>query len=181
MKTWTRDDKSGWGDGPWQSEPDKGQWVDPDTGLDCLIVRNYHGALCGYVGVPEHHPLFGCCMSVPREHGITAHEYITFAGPCLMAETEEAQAQTICHTGDDVANQTVWWIGFDCSHHNDYSPRMKANLAHAGDDALLALLSIFETEGVHRASHYRDWKYVQDEVTALAGQLNQLTQCERRA
>lgn len=52
-------DKKAWGHGPWQDEPDKISWVDEATGLDCLIVRNHGGALCGYVGVPETHPLFG--------------------------------------------------------------------------------------------------------------------------
>ncbi len=32
-------DKTGWGEGPWQSEPDKRQWQDEATGLPCLIVR----------------------------------------------------------------------------------------------------------------------------------------------
>lgn len=52
-------DKTGWGDGPWQSEPDKLQWQDEATGLPCLIVRGPVGALCGYVGVPTEHPAHG--------------------------------------------------------------------------------------------------------------------------
>ena len=51
-------DKSGWEQGAWQDEPDKVQWIDEETGLDCLIVRNPGGALCGYVGVAEGHSLF---------------------------------------------------------------------------------------------------------------------------
>lgn len=45
--------------GPWQDEPDKAQWVDEATNLDCLMVRNPMGALCGYVGVPREHPWYG--------------------------------------------------------------------------------------------------------------------------
>lgn len=52
-------DKSEWGPGPWQSEPDKRQWQDETTGLPCLIVRGPVGALCGYVGVPPDHPAYG--------------------------------------------------------------------------------------------------------------------------
>src|SRR4051812_13771303 len=52
-------DKTGWGDGPWQSEPDKRQWHDEATGLACLIVRGPMGALCGYVGLPPGHPWHG--------------------------------------------------------------------------------------------------------------------------
>lgn len=57
MKTWNTKDKSTWQPGPWTNEPDKAQWI--AHGLDCLIVRNQSGALCGYAGVPEKHPLFG--------------------------------------------------------------------------------------------------------------------------
>jgi hypothetical protein len=45
--------------GEWDNEPDKIQWLDEDTGLDCLMVRNHFGSWCGYVGVTEGHPLFG--------------------------------------------------------------------------------------------------------------------------
>ena len=45
--------------GPWDDEPDKVQWVDPTTGLDCLMHRNHMGAWCGYVGVPEGHKFYG--------------------------------------------------------------------------------------------------------------------------
>lgn len=53
-------DKSAWGPGPWQDEPDKRQWRDEATGLPCLIVRSPMGGnLCGYVGVPREHALHG--------------------------------------------------------------------------------------------------------------------------
>lgn len=45
--------------GQWKDEPDKLQWIDEKTGLDCLIVRNPNALnLCGYVGVPKTHPLY---------------------------------------------------------------------------------------------------------------------------
>ena len=44
--------------GSWDNEPDKIQWEDEETKLPCLIVRGPLGALCGYVGVDESHPLF---------------------------------------------------------------------------------------------------------------------------
>lgn len=53
-------DKSTWGDGPWQTEPDKVQFQDEATGLPCLVVRGpVTGAWCGYVGITEGHPEFG--------------------------------------------------------------------------------------------------------------------------
>lgn len=80
MQTWTYDDRS-FGDlplpeGPWTDEPDKAQWIDEATGLDCLIVRNGMGTLCGYVGVDEDHPFFGVgysqCMQGCEEKPYTA-------------------------------------------------------------------------------------------------------------
>lgn len=52
-------DKSTWGDGPWQREPDKAQWQDEVTGLPCLAVRGPFGSWCGYVGVVPTHPAHG--------------------------------------------------------------------------------------------------------------------------
>ena len=47
-------------EGPWKDEPDYQHWVDEKTGLDCLIVRQPSGGhLCGYVGIPKNHPLYG--------------------------------------------------------------------------------------------------------------------------
>lgn len=69
-REWHNDDihdKASWGPGPWHDEPDKIQWVDEETGLDCLIVRNHGGALCGYVGVPDGHPAYGVGYSDESE------------------------------------------------------------------------------------------------------------------
>lgn len=72
------DDKAGWGDGPWQSEPDKRQWQDDATGLPCLIVRGPVGALCGYVGVPEGHPAYGLSYdgTPDKEHRAIQKQFI---------------------------------------------------------------------------------------------------------
>lgn len=93
-------DKSSWGDGPWQSEPDKKQWRDEATGLPCLIVRNQFGALCGYAGVPKGHRLHGKTYGAEKvfsctedrsddwHHSCTvdshleAHGGITFSSSC---------------------------------------------------------------------------------------------------
>lgn len=60
MQEWTYcKDKDQWGDGPWQTEPDRVQWQDEETGYWCLIRRNWRiGQLCGYVAIPPDHPYF---------------------------------------------------------------------------------------------------------------------------
>lgn len=114
MKTWNNKyDKSGWGDGPWQEEPDKAHWI--HGCLDCLIVRNSMGALCGYVGVPHDHLYYG-------EHysnvDVTCHGGLTFSDPCR----DEADEFGICHPEEECAHRDVWWLGFDCGHAMDFIP-----------------------------------------------------------
>ena len=43
-------DKSEWGPGPWQEEPDKAVWIDERTGLDCMIHRNRWARCAGTSG-----------------------------------------------------------------------------------------------------------------------------------
>lgn len=88
-QTYTTIDKTGWDEGPWTTEPDKAQWIDQATGLDCLIVRGPSGALCGYVGVPDTHPLHGISYggdgwedeSSP-ERTLEVHGGLTYSASC---------------------------------------------------------------------------------------------------
>ncbi len=112
-------DKTTWGEGPWQHEPDKKQWTDPTTGYPCLIVRGPVGALCGYVGIPMSHPLYGKHYDKTHDHDIHVHGGITFAGGCMKHGGEEAG---ICH--HDPKDGPRWWFGFDCAHAGDQAPKM---------------------------------------------------------
>ena len=77
---WQCDDKSKWGLGPWNDEPDKVQFMTA-AGLPGLILRGPVGALCGYVGVLPNHPL----------HGIAYNEDTDLLGDALT----ERMAQPI--------------------------------------------------------------------------------------
>lgn len=151
MKEWTTVDKSEWGEGEWQNEPDKVQWIHED--LDCLIVRGPGGALCGYVGVPESHPLFDKDYSEGDSYGhdLDCHGGITFSRRCDPSEDE---SRHICHTGD-VANKLVFWFGFDCAHSGDVSPKHQ----HDFPD----MMGYGET--------YKPLHYVKQQVECLARQL----------
>lgn len=157
MKTleWKTMDKSGWGDGPWQNEPDKRQWMDEATGLPCLIVRNNSGSLCGYVGVSAGHPCFQ--QDYDAAYAVAdfdAHGGLTFADHCMAHP--EGEGHGICHVVEPEDNDDVWWLGFDCAHSGDYSP------AHARYGKLYA-------PNIHE--RYRDFSYVESEVRRLAEQL----------
>lgn len=158
-------DKSEWGDGPWQSEPDKRQWQDETTGLPCLIVRGPSGALCGYVGVSKDHPAHGkdywarrydddgneVALSPAEQaiYDIEVHGGLTFADGCSHG-TDESRG--ICHRPDAGEPDDVWWFGFDCAHSGDFSPRR-------------------ERESMFNDGWYRDIEYVTAEVRSLAKQL----------
>lgn len=165
-------DRSRWASGPWDDEPDREQWTDEASGLDCLIRRGPSGALCGYVAVGPDHPWFRIGYSACTQecdhiycdhiycdhspHDLTdAHGGLTYASEC-DGDTE----QGICHRteGDDRA----WWFGFDCAHAGDIMPRTVPNLSRDISDAF---------DGYHFGETYKDWRYVRSEVEALAAQL----------
>lgn len=110
-------DKSEWGDGPWQHEPDKQQWQDIETGLPCLIVRGPMGALCGYVGVSKDHPWFEVDHDEYETISADVHGGLTFSSHC-------AEDGKICHIVEEGEDDNVWWLGFDCSHLYDLAPKM---------------------------------------------------------
>src|SRR6185295_14871422 len=106
------------GDGPWMNEFDKQQFEDEATKLPCIIRRSgFTGNLCGYVGVPEGHPWFGKDYN---EIDAEVHGGLTYAAEC----DEDDKEHGICHVEEDGIRR--WWIGFDCGHFMDLSPRMDA-------------------------------------------------------
>lgn len=83
-------DKSRWAHGAWFSEPDRAEWIDDGTGLQCSAVRGPLGAWFGYVEIPAGHPWF--------------EQEIDLGQPVLR----EVRADVI-GAGDE-----GWWIGFGC-------------------------------------------------------------------
>jgi hypothetical protein len=157
---YTTIDKSTWGEGEWQNEPDKRQWRDEETGYPCLIVRTPHtGSLCGYVGVSESHPCFG---KDGDDCEISVHGGITFAEPCLSGD----ESRGICHI--DPSNDNVWWLGFDTAHLFDYMPAINALFKTMPDFPKHPEMS----EGFRDV--YRNMDYVTSEVQSLARQLKVL-------
>lgn len=143
-------DKSQWGEGPWQNEPDKMQFTDKATGLPCLIKRNFSGALCGYVGVTEDHPLFGkSYYDVEDSHPVTVHGGLTYSDRCQPGN----EAEGICHVPGPGEPDHVWWFGFDCNHGGDLAPGSQ-------------LRGMWNTREA-----YRDVPYVKDQIRRLAAQL----------
>lgn len=159
-------DKTSWPAGPWQTEPDKKQWPDEETGLPCLIVRGPVGALCGYVGVSPEHPWFGkdyteCTLPQSQcrswcdhspENLLDVHGGLTFANSCSNGPENVG----ICHKPSEGETDDIWWFGFACADFDDVRPR----------PSLVDGTSLSNEE-----STYRDLAYVTAEVTKLAAQL----------
>jgi hypothetical protein len=146
-------------DGPWVDEPDKIQWVDPATGLDCLVRRNMrNGVLCGYVGVPAEHPAFGLGYDEVQDEyeNIWVHGGLTFADSC----DEDGGDEAICHVPFPGRPDKVWWFGFDCHHGGDKAPALDARFIAMGAAHL-----------VDTSEVYRTVEYVQKDVARLASQL----------
>lgn len=141
----TKIDKSTWGDGPWQREPDRVEFR--AHGFPCLMVRQPRvGHWCGYVGVPKGHPWHGESNYFwDRQDGPEVHGGITYGEACAGA---------ICHVPAPGEPDDVWWIGFDCAHSGDLSPADNAHSRRA--------LREWET--------YKPESYVRAEVERLAQQ-----------
>jgi hypothetical protein len=142
--------KAAWGDGPWQSEPDREEWV-TEVGLPAIIRRGTFGSWCGYVAVPPGHPAHGAGEALPVE----VHGGITYHAPC---------SGDICHVPAPGEPDDVWWIGFDCGHYRDLQPGIEA------------LMRIKYPGGIsgHKIEVYRDIHYVKAECEELAKQLKAL-------
>jgi hypothetical protein len=156
VQEWSHVDKSAWARGEWHNEPDKVQWVDEATGLDCLLHRGPHGGWCGYVGVPETHPAFAKHYD---KVDADVHGGLTYSDFCQTHPSgEEHPAQGICHVPYAGRPHRVWWLGFDCAHSGDLSP----SYAHK-----------YREWGIttHRNETYKNREYATSEVTRLAAQL----------
>lgn len=140
-------DRTGWDPGPWDGEPDRVDFR--HAGFACLLLRNHHGAWCGYVGVPPGHPDHGQPYDLLD---VDCHGGLTYSDKC--------DDQHICHVSAPGEPEPLWWFGFDCGHFRDLMPGMVFTLRRIGI-----------THDVHDMEEtYRDLAYARAEVEQLAEQ-----------
>lgn len=149
-------DRSKWRSGPWDGEPDRIEWK-TDAGLPALMVRQRnHGAWCGYVAVAPDHSLHG--KSLVDCGQFEVHGDITYSKACHG---------DVCHVPEPCEPDNVWWLGFDCAHIHDTTPKPIAvpsyGLIFGGFDDLGSPGGDDE--------NYRDVAYVQAECESLAKQI----------
>lgn len=91
--------KENWPDGEWKAEPDKEDFE--YKGYKCHIKRSdVSGGLCGYVAVSKGSIFYDVDYD---DIDLNVHGGVTFGGV------------------DEVDG--LYWIGFDCAHWLDYSPK----------------------------------------------------------
>jgi hypothetical protein len=166
---WTCD-KSNWGRGDWQHEPDRLNFL-TDEGFDAAILRARHsGSLCGYVGVPFGHPWWGLkysdsLPSTPEQLAAPVNtDKISLLSLFCMAADGLENIRIDCtvqvHGGLTYSargwraageDARCWYFGFDCAHYGDASP---------------AYDRMWGSDG-----QYRDIDYVKEEIAALSRQL----------
>lgn len=146
MKAHSFIDKSTWGNGPWQSEPDGVEWHDQVTDYLCMPRRStIGGAWGGYVGVPMGHLAYGKAPdALHTDHNFEVHGGLTYAA--------------------DYATQHLWLLGFCGNHPYDLLP------------VLNPIRQAFPiTPGLTPPHTYRDLDYVAQECAGLTQQLKGVT------
>jgi hypothetical protein len=157
-QTWIdpRIDRSEWGAGQWDGEPDKVQWTDEVTGHVCLAKRNPRsGNWCGYVGVAPSHPWHGKDYDDLPDYGPKVHGGLTFSDLCQEGPPEA----TICHIPAPGEPDGLWWFGFDCHHYMDFAPGAAALNRKYG-------FNFSDSD-----ESYKPLAYVKNECASLAKQL----------
>lgn len=158
MRMWQSMDKTEWKPGPWIEEADKAQWIDPKTDLDCLIVRNQAGALCGYVGISENHPFYKKDYNKIPE---IEEPHLPYGGLTYSDFCQEGldPSEGICHIPENGRLDKIWWFGFECVHFRDYVPMTHREWKNP--------------------CIYRDFDYVKSQVELLAKSLKNAEKSEK--
>lgn len=80
-------------------------------GYSYVIVKNWLGVYCGYVGItkltPKYYQNYDLCDEIECHGGITWQGKI----PGILKDKSK--------NGND-----FYWVGFDCGHFNDYVPML---------------------------------------------------------
>ncbi|MDJ0512785.1 MAG: hypothetical protein QNJ62_05010 [Methyloceanibacter sp.] len=128
-------------------------------GLPCIAKRMPRlGHWCGYVGIPEEHPLFGKGYDEANRH-IQAHGGLTFA------EAHAAMEKT----------DGLWWFGFDCAHSGDLVPGMDSmDFLESAIYDLASRSEAIDGMGGDGEEVYRDINFVKAECESIAKQLAKL-------
>ena len=154
------------GPGPWTGEADKIAWIDPVTGMNCIIRRSIQGHLCGYVAVEADHPLYGCeADGLPFDPELKVHGRVSYAQAC---EHLRPIAKSVWRKPPTADAGTAWWLGFECNLASDDLPGRPSRLT--GDEHAPSFRD--HRDGDVPIPVYRSEAYVYHGCVSLAAQLD---------
>lgn len=159
-------------------------------GYKCVVIFNYLGHRCGYVGVDKTHPLYkvdyGQYLNI-KKADLPAEMVVSGTIPLMMALLDEDERIKIdayfqvhggiTYSGGGVKSEypiesDLWWFGFDCGHYgdkNDYELAIKTFPERRETHLLeMAFENMCNTGG-----EIRTLEYVKSECENLALQLEQ--------
>lgn len=149
---------------PWNLEPDFKKWIDRETGLVCAIIRHDEcGHLCGYVKVPPSNLRKRMIGRTRIPAGIDLRGKLRCRDGASLREIANLSVHGgITFSGHFRSNHHAsmhrgYWIGFDCAHCYDLSPKMDKFMQERG---------LPPSDGI-----YRDFAYVTEQCANLAKQL----------
>ena len=165
-------------------------------GYRCVTTFTDMGHRCGYVGLPEDHPLYG--MENDDKVRVTMKELVedekmgmignrgvwTLLG---LPENEEERVRLgsyfMVHGGITYAaggkdshhpiDSDLWWFGFDCGHYGD-CPDYDLLEKTWGDNEMVR--HRLEDKGVYEEYEIRTLEYVQQECRNLVDQIVNLVE-----
>lgn len=159
-------------DKQWLKEPDLVEFV--YNGYDALIVRHPDfGHLCGYVVIPQDHPLYGNNNYMQDMNHLDVHGGITYG-----------QFQYLTELKDNNKYKDKYLIGFDCAHTWDIQPYydkrqvikdIQKEYVHELND----LINKFEStlgikkDALYEKETYKNIEFVTAELKRLIDQLIQ--------
>lgn len=209
VKEFDKEIKARLPEGVWQDEPDYQHWVDEETGLDCLIVRQpSSGHLCGYVGISKDHPLYGIKYgdcSLPEARVSNAEEVAQHHVDQMRFLVEELKydSERALESGNLLDR---YWLEKKrcskewCDHTPEsmfsvhggltYSKECHGKICHKTDDGDHVWWFGFDCAHLGDKSHlsdnysafdgvYRDVNYVMKECEGLAKQLKEYNDIRR--
>lgn len=122
-------------------------------GFRCVVLFMPHGFRCGYVQVPDYHPVRG----VPYDKlDICCHGGMTYGADHLYYVDESHES---------------WWIGFDCGHYGDRYDRESMEKYFGDTDTGRERLELYDQYHVMDYGDVRSKEYVEQECRAIACQL----------
>lgn len=159
-------DKSSWGQGEWQEEPDLILWQDAHSGLFAMASRDEDfGNLCGYVAVPPGHRLHGADLC---DSGLTAYGGVNFSSSINYPESKHAELHQA------MAQANLWWFGFDCMQAlNDIYPGMQGPGIESSQGNTKQMKTAFQNLQRSNGATYKNTAFVMNQCEMLAAQLSQ--------